>query len=423
MLGLRSWLPDALVALSCVAALLTVPTAWQVNRWLVVPVVVGVSGAWLLWLLRRRAAREPRAASSGAVVASTSWNGPAFAAVVGVAFLASDGAMVLPLVLVAALVVVLDRGMSWGAGYLAVLVVGSAAVMRWGHGVGWLSVLVQVLALVLMMSFGLAYAGLLRHSERMRAERADAVDELDRANTALREANAQLRRSAALERDLVLARERARAAGELHDGLGHRLTVVTMSLDFAERMRERDPERAWQEVRGAREQTTEAMSQMRMWVRALHPVDVGGLTDVAAFDAIAQAFRGTGLDVRISHQGSSRPLPTEVSLLCHRAVQEGLTNALRHARATRVDIALEVSADRLSISLHDNGVGLGDAGEGFGLRGLRERAEALGGRAGVESAGAGTTLTIEVPLPRAGDPVGSRGVSVGDGVLRAGAAR
>ncbi|MEI2776220.1 MAG: histidine kinase [Tetrasphaera sp.] len=73
------------------------------------------------------------------------------------------------------------------------------------------------------------------------------------------------------ERDLVLAQERTRAARELHDGLGHRLTLVAMSFEYAQRMRHRDPEPAWAEIENAAKTNQEALDHMRLWVRAAPP--------------------------------------------------------------------------------------------------------------------------------------------------------
>lgn len=405
--------PDLLVALSCASALLNLFALGDLGGawWRAPLVVVGVAGAAVVWWLRRRAGRR------GGAETVPAWNSVAFAAVVGVSFFATDGIVQVPLLLVAVLLLVLDHGLVVGAGFAALVLLGSAAIMIVAYDRTVLFTLAQAVLLALLFGFGLAYAELVGRLRRARDDRARAVDDLGAANAALRAANDELRRSAALERDLVLAQERARAARELHDGLGHRLTVVAMSLDFAERMHERDPARAWQEVHAAREQTAAAITHMRQWVRALHPAEVGHLADAAAFDAIAESFRGTGLDVRVEQTGPTRSLPRQVSLLCHRLVQEGLTNVLRHARAGQVLISVDFLPGQLRVRLRDDGVGAADLTEGFGLRSLRERADALGGRLDVRSEpGTGTTLTVLVPAAEgdaaaAGNPAVSEVVS------------
>ena len=249
--------------------------------------------------------------------------------------------------------------------------------------------------IVLFLMLGVGFGALLR-------ELALAREVAGRHGAELAVANEQLRASIATERELVLAHERARSARDLHDGLGHRLTLVAMSLDFAQRMRTRDPDSAWREITSAATTNLEALDHMRLWVRALDPpasaASVGG---PAAFAAIADAFRGTGLAVRVAHQGSVEALPGPVAVFATRFIQEGLTNVLRHAQADEVDITIVQSPHQVRIEVRDNGVERAAGGpEGFGLRSLRTRAEELGGRLTSGPSGAGgweldTVLPLE----------------------------
>ncbi len=143
------------------------------------------------------------------------------------------------------------------------------------------------------------FGGLLRGVEQARSTAIKRGIELEAANQRLRVA-------IVTERELVPAQERARSAHELHDGLGHRLTRIGMSLQVAQLMRERDPERSWEEITRAEQTNQEALDVMRLWVRALHPPAlVTGADDRPTFDAIAEAFsrhrpRGGG---RAARQG------------------------------------------------------------------------------------------------------------------------
>ena len=116
--------------------------------------------------------------------------------------------------------------------------------------------------------------------------------------------------------------------------------------------------------------------------------------------AIADAFRGTGLTVRVAHQGSVEALPGPVAVFATRFIQEGLTNVLRHARADEVDITILQSPHQVRITVADNGIErAADAPEGFGLRSLRTRAEELGGRLSSGPSGAGGwELATVLPL-------------------------
>ena len=126
-----------------------------------------------------------------------------------------------------------------------------------------------------------------------------------------------------------------------------------MSLELAERMRGIDVDQAWEEIRTAKDTTSDALAEMRMWARALNPVRDAGARGLAALELIAESFRGTGLTVDVSgDEASDRELASddEVALLIYRAVQEGLTNALRHSRARTVRIFLAVKERRMELA-------------------------------------------------------------------------
>jgi hypothetical protein len=120
-----------------------------------------------------------------------------------------------------------------------------------------------------------------------------------------------------------------------------------------------------------------------------------------ALAALARSFEGTGLDIRFTVEGSERKLPGEAELTLYRALQEGLTNALRHSNARRVTASLAFREESVSLTVADDGEGSpeGASEKGFGLATLGERAEALGG---VLSAGnapeGGFVVRVELPL-------------------------
>ncbi|MEV4458225.1 sensor histidine kinase [Microbispora sp. NPDC049633] len=201
-------------------------------------------------------------------------------------------------------------------------------------------------------------------------------------------------------RELAVAEERARMAAEMHDSVGHHLTVIKMGLENAERFRERRPEAAWAEVRQAKELTAEALTDARRWVRALRPLALDGRVGSAALGRLAASFDGTGISVSFEVRGEERRLEPDTELVLYRVLQEGLTNALRHAKAEHVRGTLAFGDDRVVLMVSDDGKGRDDrpAG-GFGLTSLAERARALGGTlAGANRPGGGFELRAELPL-------------------------
>ncbi|MFG3437864.1 sensor histidine kinase [Nonomuraea sp. NPDC047897] len=205
-------------------------------------------------------------------------------------------------------------------------------------------------------------------------------------------------------RELAVAEERARMAAEMHDSVGHHLTLIKMNLENAERFRERRPEAVWDEVRQAKELTVEALADARRWVRALRPLALDGRVGSAALERLAASFDGTGIAVTFQVEGDERRLAPDTELVLYRVLQEGLTNALRHAEAERVHGRLVFGRTSVVLVVSDDGRGRDErSGGGFGLGALAERARALGGSvAGGNRAGGGFELRAELPLARAG---------------------
>lgn len=296
-----------------------------------------------------------------------------------------DGTFTLPLVIMALLVAASAFGPRVAGALVLVGLAGqliTSAVV--GHGL--VDGVLQLVATAFVLVFGLALAWLTAEHERQRRE----IEELLQ----------QARRGASAEAELVLADERTRAARDLHDGLGHRLTVINLALVFAGRMLDRDPGRAREQIERARTEAAEALGTMRRWVRALSPVRTEGADLSSTLDAIAESFRGTGLQVDVSTDlppGRSPEQP--VVALCYRVVQEGLTNALRHAQAQRVQVTARADEHTLQVSVVDDGRGgEGDPAVGFGLHTLRQRAAQHGGTVEAHASPDGWTLVATLPM-------------------------
>lgn len=199
-----------------------------------------------------------------------------------------------------------------------------------------------------------------------------------------------------------MADERNRMARELHDSLGHRLTVAAVQLEGAQRLIPADAEKASRMVGTVREQVREGLSELRRTVAALRvPLGAGLPLDQAIAQVCGRFGQATGMAVHLAPDAGP-PLPEETRHALYRAAQEMLTNVQRHAQAGEVWIELHASDRRLSLAVSDNGVGLAqsDKGSGFGLRGLREGAAALGGELHLQPrSGGGTLVTLSLPAP------------------------
>jgi signal transduction histidine kinase len=174
---------------------------------------------------------------------------------------------------------------------------------------------------------------------------------------------------------------------------------VHMQLRAAQAVLQKDPQRSLEIMHTAQNVTEEALADIRRSVGALR-LNPGETMPLA--DEIRKMLKGyemTGIATELRLAGQPRSLDSKSNLTLYRAVQEGLSNIVKHAAATRVCIRLDYTDDRIvRLAVEDNGQGTDQFDGGFGLTGLRERAMLLEGEFGVHSTpGEGFTLEIGVP--------------------------
>jgi signal transduction histidine kinase len=201
--------------------------------------------------------------------------------------------------------------------------------------------------------------------------------------------------------------ERTRWARELHDETLQGLAALRLGLDSAQRTG--DPEVIARVVGQTVSQLGVEIEGLRSLITDLRPMLLDQLGPAAAIEALADRARQEGLEIDVSielesewHQGPGGITP-EVETAMYRVVQEGLTNARKHGQARRVVVEISELRGVLHITVRDDGTGFDVAAEteGFGLVGMRERAELLEGALGVQSApGKGTTITVTFPSRR-----------------------
>ncbi|OLT05891.1 two-component sensor histidine kinase [Pseudonocardia sp. CNS-004] len=247
----------------------------------------------------------------------------------------------------------------------------------------WQEALREGMGLFAAVVFAAVITELLRREQQLRHD--------------LAEAHAQLRDHAAQAERLATAQERNRVARDIHDGLGHSLTVVQMQVKAARAVLPADPAKADDVLAKAQQQSEEALGAVRRSVRALRePRSTGPLPE--ALNALAEEASAAGVPTLLDVSGTPRPLLDDTQEALYRAAQEGLTNVRKHAGANRADLVLSYGESAVRVEVRDDGVGSAGSSAGFGLVGLRERAARLGGELRVESApGAGHTLTMELP--------------------------
>ncbi|WP_223167570.1 sensor histidine kinase [Nonomuraea sp. SYSU D8015] len=175
--------------------------------------------------------------------------------------------------------------------------------------------------------------------------------------------------------------ERLRIARELHDVLGHNISMINVQAAAALHGLKKRPEDAERALRTIKDTSKETLRELRTTLGVLRQVDEDAPTAPADSLARVDALVATsGLEVRTELSGPLDAVPTEVDLAATRIIREALTNVSRHSGTTKATLAIANTSGNIMIRVEDDGPGATyDGGSGFGLQGMRERAAALGG--------------------------------------------
>jgi signal transduction histidine kinase len=220
--------------------------------------------------------------------------------------------------------------------------------------------------------------------------------------SALEASNTKLRDYALRIEDLAVAEERTRLAREIHDSLGHALTVINVQIEAARTVLDTDREKAVAALEAAQAYTRQGLKEVRAAVSSLRASPLASKTLPAAIADLVKQAETSGLAAGFAVRGTPRPLPPALALTLHRAAQESVTNVLRHAQARRLEVVLDFeAADSVRLSIEDDGVGADPrALNGYGLLGLRERVGHHRGESSIRTApGEGFRLDVLLPLP------------------------
>lgn len=201
--------------------------------------------------------------------------------------------------------------------------------------------------------------------------------------------------------EAVLA-ERGRFAREIHDSLAQGLTSISLQLECVRNQLDSAPETAVEHLETARELVRDSMREARRTIWNLRPLALGEANLASALQKYAADLtRDTEISCQQQIEGSPRPLPHEHENALLRIGQESLTNAVRHAAPRRIEVRLRFGDGWVTLVVKDDGCGFdvaGRVGKGYGLTGMRERVEALGGSLSIDSRnGDGTEVSVTLP--------------------------
>ncbi len=282
------------------------------------------------------------------------------------------------------------HAMYWGGAYTAIAAASFAVGINLSEG------LIAFFLYGVVYSFIGAFAHALVRADSARRESQSLLAELQ-------EAHDQLQEHALHAEEMAVVQERNRLSREMHDTLGHRLTVAAVQLEGAQRICSTDPARAEEMVGTVREEVREALAELRGTVATLRaPIEADLQLRSSLQRLIANFEEATGCTVHQMLPDKMPSLPGAYRLAIYRTAQEALTNVQKHAHAKQAWLMLTVQDKAVTLLVGDDGQGVSLSKEraGFGLHGMRERAAQLGGEMHLEPRrGGGTQVSFRLPLP------------------------
>ncbi|HDR7382586.1 TPA: sensor histidine kinase [Bacillus toyonensis] len=203
----------------------------------------------------------------------------------------------------------------------------------------------------------------------------------------LNEANEQIK-------DLVKREERQRIARDLHDTLGHTLSLITLKSQLVEKLIVKNPERASVEAKEITQTSRTALKQLRELISDMRMITVE--EELEQIKAILQA---ANIELEIEQEASASSLsPIEQNIL-GMCLREAVTNVVKHSKATQCTVSVLESQGELILKVEDNGIGLEDKNnDGNGIRGMKERIALIDGFVELNTIHSGTLLTVKVPV-------------------------
>jgi len=279
---------------------------------------------------------------------------------------------------------------------IAVFVVVYLAIM-WLIGFDIEGMLNISIALAVGLVFVITLSIVLRRYAEQTTRSESLAKQLQLANQELVEARQK-------EKELAASEERVRLARDIHDGLGHHLTALNIQLQAAIKMFETQPEKSLEAIQICRQEAKAALDEIRHSVAIMRSSPLDGKSLKQAIRYLVGNFElSTGqrvdLDIAEDIDFSDR----QISDTIYRTIQEGLTNIQKHAKQfTKIRISIRLMNQLIHLEIEDNGLSLEheNYGKGFGLAGIRERAELMGGEMTMDTKnGQGFGILVKIPYP------------------------
>ncbi len=266
----------------------------------------------------------------------------------------------------------------------------------------WIYQQTDVIIYLVIMSIAIVTSWVIRFLYHELTSAREEMSQLRREVGYLTQTNVRLQNHVIQEKEFILVGERDRIAREFHDTLGHTLTGLVVKLQAIQSLIKIDPGRANQELESSCALVREALREARLVVSGLRDPDSKVLQGQALWATLCETFaKCTGITIRVDIESDLGEMDDITNAVVYRFIQEALTNAYRHGEATLIDVAVWWRKNDLRVRVSDNGHGVKNLQEGFGITGIRERVAELKGQVGWRSEyGKGFDIAVVIPCCR-----------------------
>ncbi|OPZ84353.1 MAG: Sensor histidine kinase DesK [Firmicutes bacterium ADurb.Bin419] len=224
-------------------------------------------------------------------------------------------------------------------------------------------------------------------------------DEVSEKNIELSAMNEQLSEYAETVEELAIIKERNRFARDVHDTLGHTMTLLISLLEVSSIMCRQDPEKTEEKLSEALKAARDGLKELRRSIKGLEPEKLETQDLISSINKLIYDFKPSGMDIDFTHEGFNSFASPTYSKVIFRVCQEALTNSLRHGKAKHVNIILRLIDNKIKLFIFDDGCGSPDIKKGFGLSGMEQRVKDLDGDIVFGSDGeSGFNIRLEIPI-------------------------
>jgi signal transduction histidine kinase len=291
----------------------------------------------------------------------------------------------------------------FGPGAIAIFLIAQRPYNVWGSAIPGPSLSMEIAIAGVSLVVLLFCATMKRLLVKMAAAARENT-RLTESNGRLADTNLKFQESFLREEAELVREERKRIAREVHDSIAYVLTNLIMMMENAMDLHASDDVRLLHHLQTTRDHAQKGLIEIRQAIRLLRDRAVTGRSDIAEIFLLAGAFEKAShitVDINIvSHEVMELGMTDKVTNTLFRLIQESMTNAVRHGKATRILVSIDYQGGELHVSISDNGTGSKEIIEGFGILGMKERLAELNGRIDIMESPQGFALTARLPVGR-----------------------